>query len=47
MEQMVHLLEFFDAELFHHLDRLHLEPAHFALRWITLLLAREFLLPGD
>ncbi|VDK33168.1 unnamed protein product [Taenia asiatica] len=45
MEQMVHLLEVFDSELLHHLDRLHLEPAHFALRWITLLLAREFLLP--
>ncbi|EUB58470.1 TBC1 domain-containing protein [Echinococcus granulosus] len=45
MEQMMHLLEVFDPELLHHLDRLHLEPAHFALRWITLLLAREFLLP--
>ncbi|CDI98636.1 TBC1 domain family 3 [Echinococcus multilocularis] len=45
MEQMMHLLEVFDPELLHHLDRLHLEPTHFALRWITLLLAREFLLP--
>ncbi|KAL5109021.1 TBC1 domain family member 13 [Taenia crassiceps] len=45
MEQMVHLLEVFDPELLHHLHRLGLEPAHFALRWITLLLAREFLLP--
>ncbi|KAM3187873.1 hypothetical protein ACTXT7_001469 [Hymenolepis weldensis] len=45
METMVRLLGEFDAELLQNLNSLHLEPAHFAFRWITLLLAREFLLP--
>lgn len=47
METMVRLLGEFDAELLQNLNSLHLEPAHFAFRWITLLLSREFLLPGN
>ncbi|VUZ38968.1 unnamed protein product, partial [Hymenolepis diminuta] len=45
METMVRLLGEFDAELLQNLNSLHLEPTHFAFRWITLLLSREFLLP--
>ncbi|KAM7536176.1 hypothetical protein Aperf_G00000096358 [Anoplocephala perfoliata] len=45
MERMMQLLGEFDIELLRHLNHLHLEPAHFAFRWITLILSREFLLP--
>uniref|UniRef100_A0A0V0J1E1 TBC1 domain family member 13 n=2 Tax=Schistocephalus solidus TaxID=70667 RepID=A0A0V0J1E1_SCHSO len=45
MEQMFSLLAEFDPKLAQHLTYLHLEPTHFAFRWITVLLAREFLLP--
>nr|CDS27448.1 TBC1 domain family 3 [Hymenolepis microstoma] len=45
MEIMLDLLGKHDAELRRKLEHLHLEPAHFAFRWITLLLTREFLLP--
>ncbi|VDO06451.1 unnamed protein product, partial [Rodentolepis nana] len=47
METMLSLLGELDADLLQKLNRLHLEPAHFAFRWITLLLTREFLLPGN
>ncbi|TPP60650.1 TBC1 domain family member 13 [Fasciola gigantica] len=34
-----------DPQLLGHLNRLGLEPEHYAFRWLSLLLAREFLLP--
>jgi Rab-GTPase-TBC domain len=42
---MQHLLERHDPELFHHLEDVGMDPSFYAIRWLTTLLSREFLLP--
>jgi hypothetical protein len=39
------LLERHDPELFRHLDDIGMDPSFYAIRWLTTLLSREFLLP--
>ncbi|KAA0189726.1 TBC1 domain family member 13 [Fasciolopsis buskii] len=42
---LIDLLGRTDPHLLEHLSRLGLEPEHYAFRWLSLLLAREFVLP--
>ncbi|KAG7345735.1 Rab-GTPase-TBC domain containing protein [Nitzschia inconspicua] len=39
------LLQRHDPELFHHLEDIGMDPSFYAIRWLTTLLSREFLLP--
>lgn len=39
------LLERHDPELFRHLEDIGMDPSFYAIRWLTTLLSREFLLP--
>ncbi|XP_018648520.1 putative tbc1 domain family member [Schistosoma mansoni] len=46
MKILSDLLSKFDNNLSKHFKKIELVPEHFAFRWLSLLLAREFMLPG-
>ncbi|KAJ3129539.1 hypothetical protein HK098_001015 [Nowakowskiella sp. JEL0407] len=45
MDRLMRRLRLRDLELYTHFQRLHINPAFYAFRWLTVLLTQEFVLP--